>query len=69
MRDFRYRVGDDAEIYFYIYDATKQRQISERFLVRISKDDFSTYMDLPHSNCTVFSDLGKYLKFISFCRI
>lgn len=61
MRDFGYRIGDDAEIYFYLYDASRQRQISERFLVKISKDGFSTYVDSPHSNCTVFADLGKLL--------
>jgi dedicator of cytokinesis protein 3 len=62
MRDFSYRVCEDAEIYFYIYDAhpSRQRQITERFLVRITKDGFSTYdVDMPHSNCTVFTDLGK----------
>lgn len=63
MRDFGYRigVGDDAEVYFYLYDAhpSKQRQISERFLVRITKDGCSNYVDMPHSNCTVFSDLGE----------
>lgn len=63
MRDFGYRIGDDAEIYFYLYDAhtSRQRQITERFLVKISKDGFSTYIDLPHSNCTVFTDLGESL--------
>ncbi|KAL7022521.1 hypothetical protein ACKWTF_012281 [Chironomus riparius] len=62
MRDFSYRVCEDAEIYFYIYDAhpSRQRQITERFLVRITKDGFSTYdVDMPHSNCTVFTDLGE----------
>ena len=24
----------------------------------ITKDGFSTYVDMPHSNCTVFTDLG-----------
>lgn len=61
MRDFGYRIGDDAEIYFYLYDAhpSRQRQITERFLVKISKDGFSTYIDMPHSSCTVFTDLGE----------
>lgn len=63
MRDFGYRlgVGDDAEVYFYLYDAhpSRQRQISERFLVRITKDGGSNYVDMPHSNCTVFTDLGE----------
>lgn len=61
MRDFGYRIGDDAEVYFYLYDGhpSRQRQITERFLVKISKDNFSTYVEMPHSNCTVFTDLGE----------
>lgn len=34
------------------------RPLSERFLVRISKDGFSNYVEKLHSNCTVFTDLG-----------
>lgn len=60
MRDFGHRIGDDAEIYFYLYDgsANKMRTLSERFLVRISKDGFSNYIEKLHSNCCVFTDLG-----------
>lgn len=63
MRDFSYRICEDAEIYFYLYDAhqSRQRQITERFLVKITKDGFSNYdADMPHNNCTVFTDLGNY---------
>lgn len=62
VRDFGYRIGDDVEIFFYLYDASpsKQRQITERFLVKISKDGSPTFVDLPHSNCTVFTDLGEF---------
>jgi dedicator of cytokinesis protein 3 len=53
MRDFGHRLGDDAEIYFYLYDGNpaRMRALSERFMVRISKN-------FP-KNCTVFTDLGK----------
>ncbi|XP_058454302.1 dedicator of cytokinesis protein 3 isoform X2 [Malaya genurostris] len=59
MRDFGHRIGDDAEIYFYLYDGntSRMRALSERFLVRIAKDGFSTYVETSH-NCTVFTDLG-----------
>ncbi|XP_039431309.1 dedicator of cytokinesis protein 3 isoform X3 [Culex pipiens pallens] len=59
LRDFGHRIGDDAEIYFYLYDGNtnKMRALSERFLVKIAKDGFSTYVDTSH-NCTVFTDLG-----------
>lgn len=62
MRDFGHRIGDDAEIYFYLYDGTpgRMRSLSERFLVRISKDGFSNYVEKLHSNCCVFTDLGMF---------
>lgn len=61
MRDFGYRIvgGDDAEVYFYLYDANNMKALSERFLVGICKDGYSNYMDRMKSNCTVFTDLGK----------
>lgn len=65
MRDFGHRIGgDDAEVYFYLYDANpmRMRALSERFLVKISKDGFSNYIEKLHSNCTVFTDLGKSAK-------
>lgn len=58
MRDFSHRIGDDAEIYFYLYDGQHIRAISERFLVKISREGFSNYIETLHSNCTVFIDLG-----------
>lgn len=60
MRDFGHRLGDDVEIYFYLYDGNIKRMValSERFLVRISKEGFSNYVEKFHSNCTIFSDLG-----------
>lgn len=61
MRDFGHRIGDDAEIYFYLYDghSSRMRQISERFLVKMPKDGFSNYVATLHSNCSIFSDLGE----------
>ncbi|XP_030371328.1 dedicator of cytokinesis protein 3 [Scaptodrosophila lebanonensis] len=59
MRDFGHRIGgDDAEVYFFLYDGARMRALSERFLVKISKDGFSNYIEKLHSNCTVFTDLG-----------
>lgn len=54
MRDFGHHIGEDTEIYFSLYDAKKQKYISERFLVKISKEGFSNYIEKLHSNCTVF---------------
>lgn len=58
MRDFGHHIGEDTEIYFSLYDAKKQKYVSERFLVKISKEGFSNYVEKLHSNCTVFTDLG-----------
>ncbi|XP_063227619.1 dedicator of cytokinesis protein 3 [Bacillus rossius redtenbacheri] len=58
MRDFGHHVGEDTEIYFSLYDTKKAKYISERFLVRISKEGFSNYIEKLHSNCTIFTDLG-----------
>lgn len=55
MRDFRHHVGEDTEIYFSLYDTAKAKYISERFLVKISKDGFSNYTEKNYSNCTVFT--------------
>lgn len=63
MRDFGHRIGDDAEVYFYLYDGNtgRMRPLSERFLVKISKDGFSNYIEKLHSNCTVFADIDSEL--------
>jgi len=58
MRDFGHLVGEDTEIYFSLFDAKRQQYLSERFLVRISKEGFSNYVEKMHSNCTIFTDLG-----------
>ncbi|XP_043283024.1 dedicator of cytokinesis protein 3 isoform X2 [Venturia canescens] len=58
MRDFGHSIGEDAEIYFSLWDARRGQYLSERFLVKISKEGFSNYVEKLHSNCTIFTDLG-----------
>ncbi|XP_015108826.1 dedicator of cytokinesis protein 3 isoform X1 [Diachasma alloeum] len=58
MRDFGHSVGEDAEIYFSLFDSRRGQYLSERFLVKISKEGFSNYVEKLHSNCTIFTDLG-----------
>ncbi|XP_074109684.1 dedicator of cytokinesis spg isoform X2 [Cotesia typhae] len=58
MRDFGHSVGEDTEIYFSLWDSRRNEYLSERFLVRISKEGFSNYVEKLHSNCTIFTDLG-----------
>lgn len=64
MRDFSHRIGDDAEILFYLYDGLHNRALSERFLVKMPREGFSNYIETLHNNCTIFSDLGKCCTFI-----
>lgn len=56
-------IGDDAEVFFYLFDGkaggNNMRQISERFSVFIPKDGYSHFNEKLHSNCCVFTDLGK----------
>ncbi|OAD58785.1 Dedicator of cytokinesis protein 3 [Eufriesea mexicana] len=58
MRDFGHIIGEDTEIYFSLYDAKRNQYLSERFLVRISKEGFSSFVEMIHCNCTIFTDLG-----------
>uniref|UniRef100_A0A8D9BP44 Dedicator of cytokinesis protein 3 n=1 Tax=Cacopsylla melanoneura TaxID=428564 RepID=A0A8D9BP44_9HEMI len=58
MQDFRHLIGEDTEIYFTLYDAKKSKFLSERFLVKISKEGFSNYVEKLNSNRTIFTDLG-----------
>lgn len=58
MRDFGHHIGEDTEIYFSLYDSSKSKYLTERFLVKISKEGFSNYVEKVHSNCTFFTDLG-----------
>ncbi|XP_013109839.2 dedicator of cytokinesis protein 3 isoform X1 [Stomoxys calcitrans] len=60
MREFGYRIGggDDAEVYFYLYDAISMKAVSERFVVKMCKDGFANFYEKVNSNCTVFTDLG-----------
>lgn len=63
MQNFRYQVGDDAMVYFYLYLCDEVtgaiRQISERFSVFIHKQGYTGYLDKVNSNTCVFIDLGK----------
>uniref|UniRef100_A0A1B6BYQ6 Dedicator of cytokinesis protein 3 n=1 Tax=Clastoptera arizonana TaxID=38151 RepID=A0A1B6BYQ6_9HEMI len=58
MRDFIQHMGEDTEVYFSLYDAKKNKFISERFIVKISKEGFANYIEKLSSNCTIFTDLG-----------
>ncbi|XP_054273723.1 dedicator of cytokinesis protein 3 isoform X2 [Macrosteles quadrilineatus] len=58
MRDYGQHMFEDTEIYFSLYDSVKSKYISERFLVRISKEGFANYVEKLSSNCTIFTDLG-----------
>lgn len=70
MRDFGYLIGDDAEVFFYLFDGSPgaMRQVSERFSVFIPKDGYNECHEKLHTNCCVFTDLGKR-EFIQKCLL
>ncbi|XP_043244747.1 dedicator of cytokinesis protein 3-like [Amphibalanus amphitrite] len=59
LRDFVYFTGEDAQLFFSLYDAKRARFVSERFLVEIARDGASNFYNKPANNAsTVFTDLG-----------
>ena len=58
MRDISYHMGEDAELYFSLYNNSTSCFISERFCVTIAKEGFSNFLEKPSVNCTLFTELG-----------
>ena len=58
MRDVSYHIGEDCELFISLFDAARQKCISERFRVKLPKEGFANYIDRVHSNCTIFTNLG-----------
>ncbi|KAG8186361.1 hypothetical protein JTE90_026781 [Oedothorax gibbosus] len=58
MRDFSCSLGEDMEIFFFLYDAQASETISERFLVRFAKYGMSHFVEKLHNCSTIFTDLG-----------
>ncbi|GFS76082.1 dedicator of cytokinesis protein 3 [Nephila pilipes] len=59
MRDFSCSLGEDMEIFFFLYDAQQVETISERFLVRFAKYGMSHFVEKLHNASTIFTDLGE----------
>ncbi|GFT91555.1 dedicator of cytokinesis protein 3 [Trichonephila clavipes] len=59
MRDFSCSLGEDMEIFFFLYDAQQAETISERFLVRFAKYGMSHFVEKLHNASTIFTDLGE----------
>ncbi|KAK2722906.1 dedicator of cytokinesis protein 3-like isoform X2 [Artemia franciscana] len=60
VRHFGLTIGEDIEMYLQLYDITLGKYISERFLVKISKDvSFSSYLDGQSTCSAVFTDICK----------
>uniref|UniRef100_A0AAY4E1Y9 Dedicator of cytokinesis 4b n=1 Tax=Denticeps clupeoides TaxID=299321 RepID=A0AAY4E1Y9_9TELE len=51
-------LGEEMEVFFFIYDCRENRPISERFLVRLNKQGVPHSLEKMESQCTLFIDLG-----------
>lgn len=58
MRDFGHYIGEETEVYLSLYDNVTGRFLTDRYLIQISKQGFSNYIEKLHNNCTIFTDLG-----------
>lgn len=58
MRHFGCSLGEDAEVYFVLYDMQHSRYVSEKFLVKVLKEGFSSYIGKANNSATLFTELG-----------
>ncbi|XP_034296012.1 dedicator of cytokinesis protein 3 isoform X3 [Pantherophis guttatus] len=59
LKSFTYNtIGEDADVFFFLYDVREGKQISERFLVRLNKNGGAKNPEKIDRMCTLFTDLG-----------
>ncbi|XP_035257255.1 dedicator of cytokinesis protein 4-like isoform X1 [Anguilla anguilla] len=51
-------LGEELEVYFFIYDSRENRPLSERFFVRLNKQGVPKSPEKTERQCTLFIDLG-----------
>lgn len=59
MRHFGYPLSEDVEVYFSIYDMQTSKLIGEKFLVKVLREGFSSYVDKLNDNATLFTELER----------
>ncbi|XP_053152394.1 dedicator of cytokinesis protein 3 isoform X4 [Hemicordylus capensis] len=59
LKSFTYNtIGEDADVFFFLYDVREGKQISERFLVRLNKNGGPKNPDKIDRMCALFTDLS-----------
>ncbi|XP_026880343.2 dedicator of cytokinesis protein 4 isoform X2 [Electrophorus electricus] len=51
-------LGEELDVFFFIYDGREMRPISERFFVRLNKQGLPKSPERTERQCTLFVDLG-----------
>ncbi|XP_028302238.1 dedicator of cytokinesis protein 3-like isoform X4 [Gouania willdenowi] len=59
LKSFTYNsIGEDTEMFFYLYDLRENRSISERFMVRLNKNGGPKNPEKLDQLCALFTDLS-----------
>uniref|UniRef100_A0A673GYY7 Dedicator of cytokinesis protein 4-like n=1 Tax=Sinocyclocheilus rhinocerous TaxID=307959 RepID=A0A673GYY7_9TELE len=51
-------LGEDLEVFFFIYDSRENKPLSERFFVKLNKNGLPKFPEKTERQCTLFVDLG-----------
>uniref|UniRef100_A0A8B9LN99 Dedicator of cytokinesis 4b n=1 Tax=Astyanax mexicanus TaxID=7994 RepID=A0A8B9LN99_ASTMX len=51
-------LGEELEVFFFIYDSRENRPLSERFFVKLNKNGVPKSPEKTERQCTLFVDLG-----------
>uniref|UniRef100_A0A8C1LNB8 Dedicator of cytokinesis 4b n=1 Tax=Cyprinus carpio TaxID=7962 RepID=A0A8C1LNB8_CYPCA len=51
-------LGEELEVFFFIYDSRENKPLSERFFVKLSKNGLPKFPEKTERQCTLFVDLG-----------
>ncbi|XP_073710037.1 dedicator of cytokinesis protein 4b isoform X3 [Misgurnus anguillicaudatus] len=51
-------LGEELEVFFFIYDSRENKPLSERFFVKLNKNGLPKSPDKSERQCTLFVDLG-----------
>lgn len=68
MRDFGYLIGDDAEVYVYLYNGSPgvMRQISERFSMFIPKEGYAYAVQATSAILNIYSICNVLFRYTHF---
>uniref|UniRef100_A0A8C1P4U0 Dedicator of cytokinesis 4b n=1 Tax=Cyprinus carpio TaxID=7962 RepID=A0A8C1P4U0_CYPCA len=51
-------LGEELEVFFFIYDSRENKPLSERFFVKLNKNGLPKFPEKTERQCTLFVDLG-----------